>query len=182
MSYASISAKELYDKALSGQRVELIDVRTPAEFREVHASLARNVPFDSLDPRQLQQARNGSANQPLYVICQGGHRSTKACDKLVAAGCTQIINVEGGTRAWEAAGLPVVRGQKAVSIERQVRMAAGLLVLAGSLLAYFVHPAWAALPGAVGAGLFHAGLTDSCAMGMLFTRMPWNQTSCCEGK
>ncbi len=78
------------------------------------------------------QSRNGTGGEPLYVICNSGGRSTKACEKLVAAGFTNIINVEGGTKGWAAAGLPVHRGKKAVSIERQVRIAAGLLVLTGS--------------------------------------------------
>ncbi len=182
MTYASITAHQLYEKVQAGQHVELIDVRTPVEFQEVHAREARNVPLDSPQLRQLLQSRNGSAGDPLYVICQGGSRSTKACDRLLAAGYTNVVNVEGGTRAWEAAGLPVVRGKKAVSIERQVRIAAGLLIVAGSLLAWFVHPAWVALPAVVGAGLTFAGITDSCAMGLLLAKMPWNQLTYGEPK
>ena len=45
--------------AFGGEAVELIDVRTPVEFREVHADLARNVPLDSLDPAASCTARPG---------------------------------------------------------------------------------------------------------------------------
>jgi len=156
--------------------VDLIDVRTPVEFREVHVEFARNVPLDQLGPAKLTSGRDGSGI-PLYVICRSGGRGKQACEKLVAAGCSNVVNVEGGTQAWDQAGLPVVRGQKAISLERQVRIAAGALVLIGSLLGYFAHPYWIGLSAFVGAGLVFAGITDTCGMGMLLARMPWNRVS-----
>lgn len=87
------------------------------------------------------------------------------------------MNVEGGTQAWNQAGLPVVRGKKAISLERQVRIAAGLLVVTGSVLGCFVSPHWIGLSAFVGAGLTFAGITDTCGMGMLLARMPWNQVA-----
>jgi rhodanese-related sulfurtransferase len=103
-----------------------------------------------------------------------------ACDKLLAAGFTNVVNIEGGTLACEQAGLPVVRGQKTISLERQVRIAAGSLVLIGVVLSLQVHPYWIGLSAFVGAGLVFAGITDTCGMGMILARMPWNQvkTSC----
>jgi hypothetical protein len=87
----------------------------------------------------------------------------------------QGVVVAGGTDAWVAAGLPVVRGKAAIALERQVRIAAGLIVLTGVVLGYTVHHYWFALSGAVGAGLAIAGITDTCMMGMLLARMPWNR-------
>ena len=78
------------------------------------------------------QARNGSQDEPLYVICRSGSRGRQACEKFLAAGFTNVVNVEGGTLACVEAGLPVVRGKKAISLERQVRIAAGSLVLLGA--------------------------------------------------
>lgn len=156
--------------------VELIDVRTPVEFRELHAKYAKNVPLDVLDPQTLMRDR-GNASQPLYVICRTGSRADKACQAFLKAGYPNVINVEGGTQAWEAAGLPVVRGKKAVSLERQVRIVAGFLVLLGAVLALTVHPYFAALSALIGAGLMFAGITDTCGMGMLLARMPWNRVS-----
>lgn len=176
MNVATMSPKQLYDLAKSGKSVELIDVRTPVEYREVHVEFARNVPLDQLDPAKVASSRNGSA-APLYVICRSGSRGLQACEKLLAAGCTNIVNVEGGTQAWDQSGLPVVRGKKAISLERQVRIAAGLLVLIGSVLGAFVSPYWIGLAAFVGAGLIFAGITDTCGMGMLLARMPWNQVS-----
>jgi rhodanese-related sulfurtransferase len=97
----------------------------------------------------------------------------------LAAGLTSVANVEGGTLACVEAGLPVVRGKKAISLERQVRIAAGSLVLIGVLLGWLVHPALAGLAAFVGAGLVFAGLTDTCGMGLLLARMPWNRVQDC---
>jgi rhodanese-related sulfurtransferase len=113
-------------------------------------------------------------NEPLYVICRSGSRGQKACEQFQKAGFTNVQNVDGGTLACIDAGLPVVRGRKAISLERQVRIAAGSLVLAG-VLGSFVHPAAIGLAAFVGAGLIFSGITDTCGMGMLLARMPWNQ-------
>jgi rhodanese-related sulfurtransferase len=173
MSVTTISPKQLQDLVQSGNSVELIDVRTPVEYREVHVGFARNVPLDQLDATQFASGRDGSL--PLYVICRSGSRGKQACEKFLAAGYTNVVNIEGGTQAWDQAGLPVVRGQKAISLERQVRIAAGLLVLLGSVLGAFVSPYWIGLAAFVGAGLTIAGITDTCGMGMILARMPWNQ-------
>lgn len=171
----TIAPKELQDLVQSGVRVDLIDVRTPAEFQEVHVPFARNVPLDRVDPGQWATPRNGTES-PLYVICRSGNRARQACEKLSAAGVS-VVNVAGGTQAWEQAGLTVVRGQATMSLERQVRIAAGTLVLLGALLSVFAHPWWIALSAFVGAGLVFAGVTDTCGMGLLLARMPWNQVS-----
>ena len=174
MSATTIGPQELAELCESGQ-IDLIDVRTPVEFRELHAVHARNLPLDRLDPVTLMQARNGSKDEPLYVICRSGSRGRQACEKFLAAGFTNVVNVEGGTLAWAECGLPVVRGRKAISLERQVRMAAGSLVVLGVLLGWLVHPVFLGLSAFVGAGLVFAGITDTCGMGLLLARMPWNQ-------
>lgn len=170
----SISVQQLAELNEQGN-IDLIDVRTPLEYGEVHAAIARNVPLDSLNPQTVMEQQNGSAHEPIYVICNGGTRGAKAQQKFVDAGYENVINVEGGTEAWDNAGLPVIRGKKAMSLERQVRIAAGSIVLVGSLLGIFVHQYFAVISAFVGAGLMFAGITDSCAMGMLIAKMPWNQ-------
>ena len=174
MSVVTISPRQLAERHKSTP-VDLIDVRTPVEFREVHVEFARNVPLDRLDPAAVVQARTTGPDEPLYVICRSGSRGQMACEKLVAAGFTNIINIEGGTTACVEAGLPVVRGKKAISLERQVRIAAGSLVLLGVLLGFLVHPVLFGLSAFVGAGLVFAGVTGFCGMGLLLARMPWNQ-------
>jgi rhodanese-related sulfurtransferase len=174
MSVQTISPLQLGDLIKSGRSVQVIDVRTPLEFREIHASCAKNIPLDKLDPAEIAKMRNGSS-ECLYLICKSGARGKQACEKLIAAGQSNVVNVEGGTASWEQAGLPVVRGQKAMSLERQVRIAAGSLVLAGVLLSHFVHPYFIWLSGFIGAGLVFAGVTDTCGMGMVIAKMPWNR-------
>lgn len=171
----SISPSQLFETIQSGRDVEVIDVRTPIEFAELHASVARNIPLDELNAVDIAAHRKGP-DQPLYLICRSGSRGKKACEKLLAAGYSNIVNVEGGTQAWEQAGLPVIRGKKAVSLERQVRIAAGSLVLLGAVLCWLVHPAFLGLSAFVGAGLVFAGVTDTCGMGMMLAKMPWNQS------
>jgi rhodanese-related sulfurtransferase len=178
MDLQTITPSELHHKHAQGEPIDLIDVRTPVEFREVHARYARNAPLESLDPASVMAGRNGTSGKPLYVICNSGNRSTKACEKFLAAGFDNVVNVVGGTKAWAEAGLPLVRGKKAMSLERQVRIAAGSLVLLGAVLGFFVHPYFIALSAFVGAGLIFAGITDTCGMGMLLARMPWNQVAC----
>jgi len=126
MSLPTISPTELRQQHAAGAQMDLIDVRTPVEYRELHVEFARNVPLGRLDAAELVRSRAARSGEPLYVICGSGNRSRQACEKIAAAGYTNVVNVEGGTLACADAGLPVVRGKKAISLERQVRIAAGL--------------------------------------------------------
>ena len=95
---------------------------------------------------------------------------------LTKEGFTQPIVVTGGTLAWIDAGLPVTRGTaKVISLERQVRIVAGALVVTGVVLAQSVNHWFIGLSAFVGAGLVFAGITDFCGMGLLLARMPWNK-------
>lgn len=175
MDVSTITPVEFAELCKSGKKVDLIDVRTPVEFGEVHVDLARNVPLDRLDPANLMQGRNGSAQEPLYLICHSGSRSEQACRRFLEAGFTTVINVQGGTLAVAEAGVAVIRGKKAVSLERQVRIAAGSFVLTGVVLGWLVHPYLFGLAAFVGAGLVFSGITDTCGMGLVLARMPWNR-------
>ena len=177
MNVSTVSPKVLSEICSRNGTVDLIDVRTPMEFQEVHVAQANNVPLDKLDPAEVMKARNGSEDEKLYLICRSGGRGQKACEKFLAAGFTNVANVEGGTLACVEFGLPVVRGRKTMSLERQVRIAAGSFVLLGSLLAWFIHPAFIGLSAFIGAGLVFAGITDTCGMGLMLARMPWNRVA-----
>jgi hypothetical protein len=82
--------------------------------------------------------------------------------------------------AWVAAGLPVRRGVPRISLERQVRIVAGLVAATGGLLALLVNPSFALIPALLGAGLAVAGLTDSCVMGTALARLPYNRAASCD--
>ena len=147
----------------------------PSNFAKRHVEFARNVPLDQLDPESIMRARNGNTGEPLYVICQMGGRGKQACEAFQKKGFTNVVNVEGGTKACEQSDLPLVRGKKAISLERQVRIVAGSLVLIGVILGWQVHPAFYGLSGFIGAGLLFAGISNTCGMGMMLAKMPWNK-------
>ncbi len=150
----------------------LIDVRTPAEFAGEHIDGAHCVPLDRVD---VETIRTLTGAGPCVLVCQSGKRASLAAEKLAAAGLGDLAVLEGGVNAWKAAGLPVNRGRGVISIERQVRIGAGALVLAGVVLGWTVAPGWFGLAAFVGAGLVFAGVTDFCGMGLLLAKMPWNQ-------
>lgn len=171
MEPATIHPTELHALRTQKQDLLLVDVRTPGEFSRCHAEGARLMPLDRLDPAAVR-ARAGDA--PAYVLCQSGTRAAQAARRLTAAGVDAVI-VEGGTSAWEASGLPVKRGRSVISLERQVRIGAGILVLTGLALGWFVHPGFLFLSAFVGAGLVFAGVTGVCGMAFVLGKMPWNQ-------
>ena len=153
----------------------LIDVRSPAEFEDVHATGAINIPLHTFQADQVIAEHCADPSKPVYVICKMGGRSQKACDALTSAGFKNAVNVTGGTDAWVAAGLGVDQGvSQKFSIQRQVQILAGSISLGGALLS-FLNPLWAILPAFIGAGLVFSGLTNTCGMGTMLSMMPWNQ-------
>ncbi len=130
------------------------------------------MPLDQLEPDAVRNARDG---RQCVVICRSGRRAADAATQLARAGLDDLQLLDGGMQAWEAAGLPVERGQAAISLERQVRIGAGTLVVVGLLLGAFIHPAFLFLSGFVGCGLIFAGVTDWCGMGLLLAKAPWNR-------
>ena len=84
------------------ENAQLIDVREPDEFSEVHAKNAVNLPLSNF----AALSEEIDYEQPIYVICKSGGRSAEASQFLEAVRGTEAINVEGGTQAWVNAGLP----------------------------------------------------------------------------
>jgi rhodanese-related sulfurtransferase len=160
---------------IAGENVELIDVRTPREYNEVHALGARLVPLDTLKPAEFLARRNGHAEAPIYILCRSGIRARDAAQRFAAAGFDKVAVIDGGTLAWESAGLPVERGSKTNSVDCQVRIAMGKMVLVGVALALTVSPWLSLISGFVGCGMIYAGITDSCPMATLVAWMPWNR-------
>jgi len=176
MTPLTLSVAELQKRFSDGDPLTLIDVRTPVEYGEVHAVGAVNIPLDRVSKEALVAAGCTDCGRPVYLLCRSGQRATKAAAKLRECGYAQPVVITGGTQAWAEAGLPVTRGAvKAISLERQVRIAAGALVFTSAILAHFVNPNFVWLAGFVGAGLVFAGVTDFCGMGLLLARMPWNR-------
>lgn len=176
----SITPHELHERLRQAGRLQLLDVRTPVEHAAIHVPGVRLAPLDSLDAGRLSGVGGFAKDQPLYIFCRSGSRAKLAAEKLEKGGYAQCHVVEGGTTSWAEAGLPVNRGtSNHISLERQVRIAAGALVLTGVALGWLVHPGFYGLSAFVGAGLVFAGITDWCGMGLLLAKAPWNQVSDC---
>jgi rhodanese-related sulfurtransferase len=167
MSIQTVEASTLTEITASG--ATLIDVRTPAEYQSAHVIGAELCPLDRLNAAAFSHSNDQAS--AVYILCQSGKRARIAAEKLSAIGFAQVLVIEGGTEA----GIAIKYGKLALSIERQVRIAAGLLVLCGTLAGVYVHPSFLFVPGLVGAGLIFAGISDTCGMAMLLTKCPWNQ-------
>jgi rhodanese-related sulfurtransferase len=157
-----------------GSAHRIIDVRSPAEFESAHIPGAYNVPLDQLGEHRDELARH--LDEPVVLVCRSGARAGQAEQRLAAAGMGNIAVLDGGMLAWEAAGGAMNRGTQRWDLERQVRLVAGSLVLAG-ILASLVWPPARFLSGAVGLGLTVAALTNTCAMGMLLAKLPYNRAT-----
>jgi len=172
----TITPRDLHALLESRPQTILLDVRTRAEFEGVHATGARNIPLQTITPAELSTDTSLPKNAPICLLCEKGGRATVAAGHFLAAGLSNVLVVQGGTQAWIDAGLPVVRGESPViSIERQVRIGAGSLVLLGMILGTLVNPLFLILSAFVGAGLIFAGITDWCGMALLLAWAPWNR-------
>jgi len=105
----TITCRDLHALTVEGP-IDLIDVRSPEEYSERRAEMARSFPLDHFDPHAVHAARTTDPSQPIYFICEVGVRSEWACEVMRAAGYEYVVNVLGGTQAWEAAGLPIASG------------------------------------------------------------------------
>ncbi|MDP1615501.1 MAG: rhodanese-like domain-containing protein [Methylococcales bacterium] len=158
---------------LSKQEAILIDVREPGEYAAMHIEGAILLPLNTLNHTKLP-ALNG---KKLIIHCHLGRRGESACEKLLLGNPElDVYNLEGGLSAWDKAGFAVERSEKCfLSIDRQVQMTIGSFVLLGVILGHWVYPGFLLLAAFFGAGLLFAGITGSCGLAILMSKMPWNQ-------
>ncbi|PKO15691.1 sulfurtransferase [candidate division BRC1 bacterium HGW-BRC1-1] len=175
MSIGVVSPAEVHQRLQEGEKLALIDVRTPGEHGSVNTPSARLVPLDIFKCEDIFN-RCGGADAPIALMCKSGMRARRAAEMLMSAGASNVMVVDGGMDGWSRAGLPVIRGKSSIGVDRQVRIVAGGMALAGGLLAVLVNPAFAWLSAFVGAGLVMAGLTDFCPMAIFIAKMPWNRS------
>jgi rhodanese-related sulfurtransferase len=169
---ARLDAHALREWTTSTDGPRLLDVRTPAEFTTAHIPGSYNVPLDLL--REHRDELRQHLEQDVVLICRSGARAGQAETLLAGTGLANLHVLDGGITAWQNAGAPVNPGPARWDLERQVRLVAGSLVLTG-ILASIVAPRAKWLSAAIGAGLTTAGLTNSCAMGNLLSRLPYNR-------
>jgi rhodanese-related sulfurtransferase len=88
---------------INARPVQIVDVRTPAEFGGGSLPQARNLPLADV----AQRATELKKDQPVIVVCEAGRRASLAAVKLRSAGIAEVFILAGGMSAWRAAGLPV---------------------------------------------------------------------------
>lgn len=155
-----------------GSGPRLLDVRTPGEFQSSHIPGAYNVPLDTLREHRAELLTH--LDEDVVLICRSGARAAQAEQALSEAGLPHLRVLDGGMMAWEAAGAPVNRGPQRWDLERQVRLVAGSIVLVTGIAGLFA-PGVHLVGTAVGAGLTFAALSNTCAMGMLLSKLPYNR-------
>jgi rhodanese-related sulfurtransferase len=173
-----LSPEALAELLESGADLRLLDVRTPGEYEAVHIRGAYNVPLDTLG--EHGDDIRAHVETPVVLVCQSGSRARRAEEALARAGMPNLHVLKGGVNGWVAAGRPVQRGAERLSLERQVRIAAGALAATGGILAVAVNPLFGLLAAFVGSGLVFAGVTDTCGMAMLLSRLPYNRPATCD--
>lgn len=157
----------------------VLDVRTPGEFESAHIAGAYNVPLDLLREHRDEIVKH--LDEDVVLVCRSGQRATQAEETLRAAGLSNVHILEGGISAWQTKGFAVNRGAARWDLERQVRLVAGSLVLS-SVLASVAAPRLKWVAGAVGGGLTFAALSNTCAMGMLLSKLPYNRGASCDAQ
>jgi rhodanese-related sulfurtransferase len=176
---ATIDSAELRDLLHSATPPRVVDVRTHGEFEAVHIAGAYNVPLDLLREHRDEIVQH--LDQDVVLVCRSGQRAAQAQKTLRDAGLLNVHILEGGITAWEANGFAINRGAERWDLERQVRLLAGSIVLS-SILGSIAVPKLKWLAAATGAGLAAAALTNTCAMGMLLARLPYNRGAACNAQ
>lgn len=174
----TVQPEELHDELVgSAPGPYLVDVRSAAEYRSKRLPGSDSRPIDVFNEKTAHEVAELAGGRRVCFICQSGKRSKLALRVWHKAGLSvNVCELDGGLNAWASAGLPQEQGEgSAISIERQVRIVAGSLVFIGVMLGAFINAWWLILPGFIGAGLAFAGVTDTCGMGLMLARMPWNK-------
>lgn len=170
--YQLITAAELKAVSTEGAPLCLVDVRTSAEFSGEQISQSQCWPLQDIEMGVEMTLPN---SDPVYLVCASGIRSKMAAEVLQNKIANPLYVISDGIAGCESAGFAIEKNGGVISLERQVRIAAGLFVLVGVLLGMLVNPSFYTLSAFVGAGLIFAGISNTCAMGLLLAKMPWNQ-------
>lgn len=170
-----IAPEQLKGWISSGAEVVVLDVRSAAEFETMHIRGSYNVPLPLLAEHTEEFATK--LGTKVVLVCQSGVRATEAKANLAGAGFGDAHVLSGGVPAYQQAGGETVEGVQRWALERQVRMAAGSLVIAGLAGGKFLSPQLRTVAGVIGAGLTFSAATNTCAMGKALSKMPWNKTA-----
>lgn len=159
------------------QGAVLVDIRSADEYAREHIDEARHIPLERL-AADATVLRNGALPEATAVIfhCRSGHRTRMNAQMLRTCVSGECYVLEGGLDGWKKAGLPVTRDtSQPLELQRQVQIAAGSMVLAGTVLGATLSPWFLLLSGFVGAGLVFAGISGFCGLARVLLKMPWNR-------
>ncbi len=184
--------KIVYAQDVKNKKCIILDVRTHMEHIEKHLECDHiHIPLDELNVQSFTNETGLDKDSEIYILCRSGKRACTAAEQFIEAGYPNIHVIEGGIIACEACGIDVngtttppksssnsccvSQKNKSIPLERQVRIAAGLLIALGSLLTLILHPIFILIPAMVGLGLIFAGITDRCGLALILTKAPWNK-------
>jgi rhodanese-related sulfurtransferase len=173
----TINAAKLKQMMTGDPALRILDVRTGGEFESLHIPGSYNVPLDTLGEHVRDLA---DVSHPVVLVCQSGGRATQAHAKLTGAGKEALHILEGGMNGWVEASGDVVRGDvERWVMERQVRFAAGLLILIG-IVGSLLHHRTKWFSAGIASGLVFSAATNTCAMGNVLAKLPYNRTDRCD--
>lgn len=170
MSLKSISPQSIHQHLDQG--AILVDIRSTDEYVREHIPQARHIPMEQLaaDAAALKGAK------AVIFHCRSGNRTRMNAAVLSACVPCDAYVLEGGLDAWKKAELPVTTDRsQPLELQRQVQIAAGSMVVLGTVLGLVLSPWFFVLSGFVGAGLVFAGVSGFCGLARLLMKMPWNQ-------
>jgi rhodanese-related sulfurtransferase len=173
-----LDANAVADLLSRAAPITIFDVRTPAEFASAHIPGSFNVPLDLLP--EHASAISAVVGEPVVLVCRSGARARQAEQSLGTMELPGLHILDGGLSAWDAAGLPVNRGRQRWGLERQVRGVAGTVALAGALGGLLAWSPLGLIAAAVGAGLMFSAITDTCGLGLLLGKLPYNRGAGCD--
>jgi rhodanese-related sulfurtransferase len=171
----SVDSATLQSWIDTGDDLIVLDVRSGAEFENMHIRGSYNVPLPLLSEHADELAER--LGRRTVLVCQSGTRAEQARQRLSGAGVETAHVLTGGVPSYAAAGGDVVRGAQRWDLERQVRLVAGSLVVTGLAGGKFLSPKFRTLAGIIGAGLTFSAATNTCAMGNALAAMPWNRAA-----
>ena len=168
----TIDSQNLSELLDSATPPRVLDVRTPASSSRRISPAPTTCRLDLLREHRDEIIKH--LDEDVVLVCRSGQRATQAEETLRTAGFTNVHILDGGIAAWEAKGFAVNRGAQRWDLERQVRLVAGSIVL-GSVLGSIAAPKLKWVAGAIGGGLTFAALSNTCAMGMMLAKLPYNR-------
>lgn len=172
--HKTMTAEEFASKCCDTDCV--LDLRTAAERNTEYLEGSLHLPVQDLGEASFAKVlQEVPGDKPVYLLCQSGRRAVMAIEKLNGS-ARELVIINGGINALKACDITFKQGDRhVVSLERQVRIAAGFLVVLGVVLGTLIAPIFYGVSAFVGCGLMFAGITDNCAMALVLSRMPWNK-------